>query len=65
MGLLAMKFTFAFAVLLATSAHSANHVVQVAPGNTLSYSPNNLAAAQGDTIEFQFVGNVFGSKTFV
>ena len=33
---------------------AANHIVQVAPRGSLIYDPNNVTAAVGDTVEFQF-----------
>ena len=43
---------------LGVAVQAANHIVQVAPGGSLTYSPNNVTAAVGDTIEFQFESNV-------
>jgi len=53
-----MKFLIVCTAIVAGVALAANHVVQVAPGNALMYSPSSLTAAQGDTVEFQFMANV-------
>jgi len=37
---------------------AANHVVEVAPSGSFTYSPNSVTAAVGDTIEFMFESNV-------
>jgi len=37
-----------------TAVWAANHIVQVAPRGSLIYDPNNVTAAVGDTVEFQF-----------
>ena len=43
-----LLFSFGIAV------RAANYVVQVAPLGSLVYNPNNVTAAVGDTVEFQF-----------
>ena len=53
-----MRYLIVCAAFVAGIARAANHVVQVAPGNALLYSPSSLSAAQGDTLEFQFMANV-------
>ena len=53
-----MRYLIVCAAFVAGIARAANHVVQVAPGNALLYSPSSLSAAQGDTVEFQFMANV-------
>jgi len=37
-----------------TVVRAANYIVQVAPHGSLVYNPNNVTAAVGDTVEFQF-----------
>ena len=39
-------------------AASQNHIVSVGAGGALAYSPNNVVAAVGDTITFQFLAGV-------
>ena len=58
-----MKSFVASAVVVLSSAlmaqaASQNHVVSVGAGGALAYSPNNLVAAVGDTITFQFLAGV-------
>jgi hypothetical protein len=55
-----MKSIIASAVvaLSALMAQAANHVVSVGAGGALAYSPNNVVAAVGDTITFQFLAGV-------
>jgi len=57
-----MKSIVASAVValsaLMVQAASSNHVVTVGANGELSYTPNNLVAAVGDTITFQFVAGV-------
>jgi len=43
---------------IAVAVQAANQIVQVAPGGSITYSPNSVTAAVGDTIEFQFESNV-------
>ena len=43
---------------LGAVVEATSHVVQVAPGGSLTYSPSSLTAAVGDTVEFQFESNV-------
>lgn len=64
-----MKSIIASAVValsaLMAQAASSNHVVTVGAGGALAYSPNNLVAAVGDTITFQFVAGVTPHTTIV
>ena len=48
-----------FLLSLGAVAQAATHMVQVAPGGSLTYSPSSLTAAVGDTVEFQFESNVY------
>ena len=57
-----MRLGIFFSLMVAVRA--ANFVVQVAPGGSLTYSPNSVTAAVGDTVEFQFESNVV-SQLFV
>jgi plastocyanin len=58
-GVTKMNIFIVCTALFAAAVHAAvNHVVQVAPGNTLSYNPSSLTAAPGDTVEFDFMANV-------
>ena len=55
-----MKSFVASAVvaLSALMAQAANHVVTVGANGALAYNPNNVVAAVGDTITFQFLAGV-------
>ncbi|KAI0797555.1 Cupredoxin [Abortiporus biennis] len=52
-----MRFSTVFALLPLIGAAFAqtNHVVQVGPNGTLTYSPSELTVASGDTVSFQFL----------
>ena len=43
-------------------AQATTHVVQVAPGGSIMFSPSSLTAAAGDMVEFQFESNVNSSS---
>jgi len=48
-------------LLLASAASTAfgvTHTVQVAVDKTLTYTPNSIFAAIGDTVEFEFLNGV-------
>jgi plastocyanin len=54
-----MKSAIASALVFgAALAQAANHVIQVAPGGKLVYSPDTVTAAIGDTLEFTFTVGV-------
>jgi len=54
-----MQKIYAFRlVLCVATVRAANHIVTVGYGGTLSFSPDELAASVGDTVEFQFVAGV-------
>jgi hypothetical protein len=56
-----MKSFVASAVVVLSSAlmaQAASHIVSVGSGGALEYSPNNVVAAVGDTITFQFLAGV-------
>jgi plastocyanin len=54
-----MKTVIASILILGASlANAANHVIQVAPGGKLVFSPSDLTAAIGDTLEFEFTVGV-------
>jgi len=54
-----MKFSATTTVAaFAAAAQATNHVVTVAPGGSINYSPSSITAAVGDTIEFLFASNV-------
>ena len=42
----------------ASTALAASHTVQVAVDKTLTYTPNSIVAAVGDTVEFDFLNGV-------
>lgn len=44
--------------LLSAIAEAAHHVVTVGKGNQLKFDPENVPAAVGDTIEYQFFAKV-------
>jgi hypothetical protein len=49
-----MKTVLGSIVLCASLAHAANTVITVGAGGKLAYSPNDVTAAIGDTLEFVF-----------
>jgi plastocyanin len=56
---LQMKYTLtSFLLFGASLAQAANHVVTVDDSSVTKFIPNKLLADIGDTIEFQFLGDV-------
>lgn len=50
--------TLVASVLVATQALAVNQVVTVGRNGAKQFSPNNIQAAIGDTIEFQYVAGM-------
>jgi plastocyanin len=55
-----MQFTNTLLLLssAASSVMGAAHLVQVSVNSALTYSPNSIVAAVGDTVEFDFLNGV-------
>jgi plastocyanin len=53
-----MKTVLSSIILCASMAHAANHVITLGAGGKLAFSPNDVTAAVGDTLEFLFEGGV-------
>jgi plastocyanin len=59
-----MKGFIASLLLLAASmAQATDHVVTLGAGGALKFSPDQLTAAQGDTVTFEFLAGVCSSLT--
>jgi hypothetical protein len=53
------SFIGSLLVLGASMAQASNHVVVLGDGGALTFAPNQITAAVGDTVEFLFAAGVF------
>jgi plastocyanin len=56
-------FIASLLVLGASMAQAADHVVTLGAGGAVKFSPEQLTAAQGDTVTFEFLAGVCSSLT--